>query len=83
MHCLKLVVCRTKGTPQQLGDSLGKGAFGQVYRALCNDRACQLVLKGRALGALNWETGETVAVKEIQLSNIPKSELPEIMVRLI
>ncbi|TFK24391.1 Pkinase-domain-containing protein [Coprinopsis marcescibilis] len=45
----------------QLGDSLGKGAFGQVYRAL------------------NWETGETVAVKEIQLSNIPKGELPEIM----
>ncbi len=33
-----------------------------------------------ALGALNWATGETVAVKEIQLSNIPKGELPEIMV---
>ncbi|KAF4577422.1 hypothetical protein EYR36_005410 [Pleurotus pulmonarius] len=45
----------------QLGDSLGKGAFGQVYRAL------------------NWATGETVAIKEIQLSNIPKSELGEIM----
>ncbi|KAG8846902.1 hypothetical protein FRB96_001747 [Tulasnella sp. 330] len=45
----------------QLGDSLGKGAFGQVYRAL------------------NWTTGETVAVKQIQLSNIPKTELGEIM----
>lgn len=31
-------------------------------------------------GALNWATGETVAVKEIQLSNIPKAELGEIMV---
>ncbi|KAG6828575.1 hypothetical protein H0H92_007505 [Tricholoma furcatifolium] len=29
--------------------------------------------------ALNWATGETVAVKEIQLSNIPKAELGEIM----
>ena len=29
---------------------------------------------------MNWATGETVAVKEIQLSNIPKGELPEIMV---
>ncbi|KAG6862843.1 hypothetical protein C0993_001281 [Termitomyces sp. T159_Od127] len=31
------------------------------------------------VGALNWATGETVAVKEIQLSNIPKTELGEIM----
>ncbi|KAF8333555.1 uncharacterized protein EI90DRAFT_3145216 [Cantharellus anzutake] len=46
---------------QQLGDLLGKGAFGQVYRAL------------------NWTTGETVAVKQIQLSSIPKAELGEIM----
>ncbi|KAL5482758.1 CDC15_2 [Sanghuangporus weigelae] len=45
----------------QLGDSLGKGAFAQVYRAL------------------NMKTGETVAVKEIQLANIPKAELGEIM----
>ena len=34
-----------------------------------------------ALGALNWATGETVAIKEIQLSNIPKSEIGQIMVR--
>jgi hypothetical protein len=33
-----------------------------------------------SIGALNWATGETVAVKEIQLSNIPKGELGEIMV---
>lgn len=32
------------------------------------------------VGALNWATGETVAVKEIQLSNIPKGELGQIMV---
>jgi hypothetical protein len=32
-------------------------------------------------GALNWATGETVAVKEIQLSNIPRGELGQIMVR--
>ena len=33
------------------------------------------------LGALNWATGETVAIKEIQLGNIPKSEIGQIMVR--
>lgn len=48
----------------QLGDSLGKGAFGQVYRAL------------------KWATGEAVAIKEIQLSNIPKAELGEIMTEI-
>jgi hypothetical protein len=32
-------------------------------------------------GALNCATGETVAVKEIQLSNIPRGELGQIMVR--
>ncbi|KAF5380735.1 hypothetical protein D9757_007156 [Collybiopsis confluens] len=45
----------------QLGDSLGKGAFGQVYRAL------------------NWATGETVAIKQIALDNIPSSQLSSIM----
>ncbi|TIB38193.1 hypothetical protein E3P86_01771 [Wallemia ichthyophaga] len=45
----------------QIGDCLGKGAFGSVYRAL------------------NWTTGETVAVKQIQLSDIPHSQLGEIM----
>jgi hypothetical protein len=38
---------------------------------------------GHVLGALNWATGETVAVKEIQLSNIPKGELGQIMVRVL
>ena len=38
----------------QLGDCLGKGAFGSVYRAL------------------NWGTGETVAIKAIRLAELPK-----------
>ncbi|OQO05249.1 hypothetical protein B0A48_09016 [Cryoendolithus antarcticus] len=45
----------------QLGDCLGRGAFGSVYRAL------------------NWSTGETVAVKQIRLTDLPKSELNVIM----
>ena len=48
-------------TSQQLGDCLGKGASGAVYRAL------------------NWSTGETVAIKQVSLSNLPKSELNIIM----
>ncbi|KAL0058647.1 Protein kinase of the Mitotic Exit Network [Marasmius tenuissimus] len=45
----------------QLGDLLGKGAFGQVYHAL------------------NWATGETVAIKKIQLSSLPTRHLGNIM----
>ncbi|KAF2490767.1 hypothetical protein BU16DRAFT_469385 [Lophium mytilinum] len=48
----------------QLGDCLGKGAFGSVYRAL------------------NWGTGETVAVKQVRMENLPKSELKTIMIEI-
>ncbi|KTW29884.1 hypothetical protein T552_01088 [Pneumocystis carinii B80] len=47
-----------------LGDCLGKGAFGAVYRGL------------------NPNTGETVAVKQIKLHNIPKTELKVIMMEI-
>ncbi|KAG9240832.1 cell division control protein-like protein 15 [Calycina marina] len=40
-----------------LGDSLGKGAFGSVYKAL------------------NLGTGEAVAIKQIKLGDLPRSEL--------
>lgn len=49
-------------TLKQLGDCLGKGAFGSVYRAL------------------NWGTGETVAIKQVTLGNVPRNELKVIMV---
>jgi hypothetical protein len=41
----------------QLGDCLGKGAFGSVYRAL------------------NWGTGETVAIKQVRLENLGTADL--------
>jgi hypothetical protein len=49
---------------QQLGDCLGKGAFGSVYRAL------------------NWGTGETVAIKQVRLADLPKTELKSMMVSI-
>jgi serine/threonine protein kinase len=49
---------------QRLGECLGKGAFGSVYKAF------------------NWGTGEAVAVKQIKLADLPKSELRMIEVRL-
>lgn len=50
---------------QRLGECLGKGAFGSVYKAF------------------NWNTGEAVAVKQIKLSDLPKSELRMIEVRSV
>ncbi|KAI5778231.1 hypothetical protein EDC01DRAFT_622910 [Geopyxis carbonaria] len=47
-----------------LGDCLGKGAFGSVYRAL------------------NWGTGQTVAVKQVRLADLPKTELRVIMLEI-
>ncbi|KAL2160610.1 hypothetical protein VTH06DRAFT_1298 [Thermothelomyces fergusii] len=41
----------------RLGDCIGKGAFGSVYKAF------------------NWGTGEAVAIKQIKLVDVPKSEL--------
>ncbi|KAK4104023.1 hypothetical protein N658DRAFT_419833, partial [Parathielavia hyrcaniae] len=47
-----------------LGDCIGKGAFGSVYKAF------------------NWGTGEAVAVKQIKLVDVPKSELRMIEVEI-
>jgi len=48
----------------QLGDCLGKGAFGSVYRAL------------------NWGTGETVAVKQVKLETLGQADLKTIMLEI-
>ncbi|KAF2732413.1 hypothetical protein EJ04DRAFT_336669 [Polyplosphaeria fusca] len=48
----------------QLGDCLGKGASGSVYRAL------------------NWGTGETVAIKQVRLENMQSTELKTIMLEI-
>lgn len=50
---------------KRLGECLGKGAFGSVYKAF------------------NWNTGEAVAVKQIKLIDLPKSELRMIEVGCI
>ena len=47
---------------QTLGECLGKGAFGSVYKAF------------------NWDRGVAVAVKQIRLADLPKSELRNIEV---
>lgn len=47
-----------------MGDCLGKGAFGSVYRAL------------------NWNNGETVAIKQVKLTDLPKNELSVIMTEI-
>lgn len=52
------------GDLQRLGDCIGKGAFGSVYKAF------------------NWGTGEAVAVKQIKLGDLPKSELRMIEVHI-
>lgn len=50
---------------QRLGECLGKGAFGSVYKAF------------------NWGTGEAVAIKQIKIADLPRSELRMIEVFLI
>lgn len=57
VHILRLGSWLTRSKLQRLGDCIGKGAFGSVYKAF------------------NWGTGEAVAVKQIKIADVPKSEL--------
>lgn len=57
VHILRLGSWLTRFELQRLGDCIGKGAFGSVYKAF------------------NWGTGEAVAVKQIKIADVPKSEL--------
>ena len=65
---------------QQLGDSLGKGAFGQVYRSSFSYASRRAFLTTPHSGALNMQNGETVAVKAIHLGNLPEADLAEVKV---
>jgi hypothetical protein len=47
---------------KKLGEEIGRGAFGCVFKAL------------------NLETGDVVAIKQIAIHSIPKEELASIMV---
>jgi serine/threonine protein kinase len=47
-----------------MGPSLGKGAFGAVYKAL------------------NWLTGEAVAIKQVRTENLGAAELKNIMIEI-
>ena len=49
---------------QQLGDCIGRGAYGSVYQGL------------------NMKTGEVVAIKQMTLSNIPRTELDAMMLEI-
>jgi len=45
-----------------LGNCIGKGAFGQVYKGI------------------NLDTGEVVAIKQVDLDNVVGEELDSVMV---
>lgn len=64
-----------------IGRFSGKGRVRPGLPCVLRDLFTPHGLPDPPLGALNWATGETVAIKEIQLSNIPKSEIGQIMVR--